>query len=548
MHLLLAASHALACGGLFCNLADPVDQSGEQIAFDVDEEADRTTMHVSVDYEGPAESFAWVIPVRGIPDLFRSHDDLFRVLDWATAPRYFVQRSDDGKCFDPWSTGSDADTDSDADADADADLDLDQDLTDFGVDVLSNERIGDYETTTLAATDEAALVGWLQANGFDIPEGMVEALAPYVANDMNFVAIKLAKDTVTGQLPPLGLSYEGTTPTIPLRLTAVAALPDMPITVYLAGEHRGVPTNYLHVQLNPLAIDHVSGGDNLDEVMARAADEAGGQAFATLSAVRNSALQGSVYSPWDYRPDDLRSIEHAADYVAALGPAGFPSTPAVLDVLRTFFPVPGLFPGPDSDFYNNPDAHRRWYSDIEFDPDEVTDALLEAEVVPRQAAQDYLDGIQWLTRLRSSVSASEMTLDPTFGMNPDLPEVGLLHPLGVVAHCGMTGELSTEAAPIQLLWPTGASQWVPSPIAMEAEGTTYQDYIDDRGISAMVIEQLSTSGPPEVLVDHTELLSDPGGLPPVAAEEARGCGCGGSAGLGSGVGLLLAGLMVRRRR
>ena len=44
------------------------------------------------------------------------------------------------------------------------------------------------------------------------------------------------------------------------------------LTVYLMGEGRGVPTNYLHVRLDPLAIDYWAGGSNFDLVVGRAAD------------------------------------------------------------------------------------------------------------------------------------------------------------------------------------------------------------------------------------------------------------------------------------
>ncbi len=108
MFLLSTTATALACGGLFCNNNDPVDPSGEQIVFEIDEEADRTTMHVNVAYEGPSESFAWVVPVQGIPDLFRGHSELFRVLDATTAPRYGTVRTYDASCEGVWGGDSDA--------------------------------------------------------------------------------------------------------------------------------------------------------------------------------------------------------------------------------------------------------------------------------------------------------------------------------------------------------------------------------------------------------------------------------------------------------
>ena len=101
LSLLLAASiattPAFACGGFFCNRDEPVDQSGETIVFEVDETDDKVTMHVQVEYEGPAEAFAWVVPAKGVPELFRSHNALFTTLRNLTLPSFGV-RNDNSDC------------------------------------------------------------------------------------------------------------------------------------------------------------------------------------------------------------------------------------------------------------------------------------------------------------------------------------------------------------------------------------------------------------------------------------------------------------------
>ena len=64
---LLLASMSLvpaanACGGFFCGPTDPIDQAGENILFAVDKAAGEVTVHVQIQYEGPAEEFAWILP------------------------------------------------------------------------------------------------------------------------------------------------------------------------------------------------------------------------------------------------------------------------------------------------------------------------------------------------------------------------------------------------------------------------------------------------------------------------------------------------------
>jgi hypothetical protein len=56
----LSPSAAQACGGLFCNVAQPVNQSAERILFAKD--GDRVHMHVQIAYQGPPTEFGWLLP------------------------------------------------------------------------------------------------------------------------------------------------------------------------------------------------------------------------------------------------------------------------------------------------------------------------------------------------------------------------------------------------------------------------------------------------------------------------------------------------------
>ena len=85
----LVTSSALACGGFFCDAVQPVVQDAEVVVFSVDEDAGpigETTMHVQVSYEGPPTEFAWVLPVRGTPELQLSSQALFDAIIQQTGP------------------------------------------------------------------------------------------------------------------------------------------------------------------------------------------------------------------------------------------------------------------------------------------------------------------------------------------------------------------------------------------------------------------------------------------------------------------------------
>jgi hypothetical protein len=70
---------ARACGGFFCSAQAPVNQAAERIIF-ADHGDGTVTAVVQVQYSGPSESFAWVLPVPGIPEVEVSSDLAFNRL------------------------------------------------------------------------------------------------------------------------------------------------------------------------------------------------------------------------------------------------------------------------------------------------------------------------------------------------------------------------------------------------------------------------------------------------------------------------------------
>src|SRR5690606_5374895 len=72
---------------------------------------------------------------------------------------------------------------------------------------------------------------------------------------------------------------------------------------------------------------------------------------------------------------------------------------------------------------------------IEFAPTELL-AAIEADVIePVRGVQRLLDRGPYVTRLYSTLSADEMTADPVFVFNPDLPDVDNIHRAERVIEC-----------------------------------------------------------------------------------------------------------------
>ncbi|MEZ4234834.1 MAG: DUF2330 domain-containing protein [Myxococcota bacterium] len=525
LSLIALAAPALACGGLFCDNVEPVDQTGETILFDVDEAQHQVEVQVRIAYQGPPGDFAWILPTPAEPDLFVGSNALFDALDGVTRPRLELIRDGLGCTADSGSTSSGDDDDASA---------VTSDAT--GVRIVTQRRVGPFDATVLTATDAAELTAWLTDHGYDLPAGFGDVVGAYLAPGVHFLALRLASDATSGEIVPIGLRYAGDHPSIPLRLTSVAATEDMPVDVYVLGPARAVPLNYLHVRLNPLALPYWQDATPLPERIARAADEAGGHAFVTTYAAPQ-ADPWHLFAEGTYDTAGLATIADPAAFVDALPDHGFFGTSELLDVLLVHLPPPeGVDP---TDFYDCPGCYDEAYDALAatFDPAAAA-ADLEARIVePLRRAQARLDQHPYVTRLQTAVSPHEMTVDPMFGFNPDLPPVSNVHRAVVSRRC--VG--SEEREHPRTLEVTGLPALQLPPI--DQMTTSDAQWVDERVVhTAVVVEQLSESGPGEVMADFSgEILWG-------RTWTAPGCGCTTGGASPAALLLLLPLAWTRRRR
>jgi hypothetical protein len=515
---------AEACGGFFC-MNTPVDQSGEQIVFNMREGG--VDAHVQIQYVGEAQDFAWVVPVLGVPTLAVGAPTFFTYLSNVTRPRFQLTWEPDNcgmwerdVAFSSGPPSADAGTSEGG----------------GGVQVLAQGAVGPYDTVILAANDRELLAKWLSDNGYNLTDPT--ALDPYVGHGYNFVALKLQKDRAVGELRPIVLRFEGSRPCIPIRLTAVAARPDMPITAYVFSQKRAIPINYRHVLVNEARLDWLAGGQNYNQVASRAVDEAGGQAFLTEFAGATTPFKNPP--EWQLPGQNLNAAAlaqnaHPVDFVLAIFSQGFPAGDgALMALLQKHVPVPKSLETQVSpqQFYNSISSYR---ADIDndpgrapFDPQAFAADLDEAIIVPLKEARQILLDRPYLTRLYTTMSAEEMTVDPEFEFNPDAPDVSNVHGAKAKRMCSVGGNLTgfeiTLANGIRFrLGPDG------EPVS--------------EGPNAARIEQYTESGEPALIRDNSKEIEDL--LSRVAP--AGGCGCA-ATGLSPLLGLGLFGLWAARRR
>jgi len=321
----------------------------------------------------------------------------------------------------------------------------------------------------------------------------------------------------------------------------------MRLRVFVLGDARAVPDNYLHVTINEAAIDWFNQGDNYQEVISLAADEAGGQAFATDFSGSLESLRGTLYRPGWYDIESLRDASGPLDWMDRLMGSGLPPSAALMDVLNAVIPFPSALAGQgvtEQDFYNCLGCYEEYVNAAGFDAEEATD-LLQAQVIDGLiAAEDLFSRFDHLTRMTSSMDAVEMTMDPMFVFNTDLPQqVDNIHRATVTSNCGLGETVDTAERVLTLA--DGRNIRLPSTNWMQRNDTNEYDTMGDlTSPAAILIEDVGASGTGEIVFDFRE----------EAEVEARrfnrpGCACDAASTSWSGLWVLgLAALGLRRRR
>ncbi|MEM6992533.1 MAG: DUF2330 domain-containing protein, partial [Myxococcota bacterium] len=431
---LAVPSEARACGGTFCDTgpaAMPVDQKGENVLFVVED--GMVEAHVQIQYTGNPEQFAWIVPVMAAPEIEVGSDLLFQAALTATVPTFTLNtraedncQSDQGNAF---GCGLDSVALEGASAAGDGGFFEDESAPT----VVERDVVGSFEFAVLEGGTSEGVEAWLDDNGFAQDDDAGPILDEYLDDGFMFVAFKLRPGAGTDEIHPVVVRYEGDEPCVPLRLTRIAAEEDMGVRVFFLGDHRVVPTNYRHVQINPLQIDWINLGSNYEEVVTLAVDEDGsnGHGFVTEYAGPSAVVEDSaVFSDaWD--AEALAAVEprRMTEELTRQGliSCGFDfdgtcgyQHPLIAGVLASFLPPPaGVSP---EDYYLcttcavEPDEEN-------WDREGFESAMEERIIAPGAAAREALWYHPYLTRLYTTISPAEMTEDPLFHENEKMPDV-----------------------------------------------------------------------------------------------------------------------------
>lgn len=410
--LLLAAvvlpGTSFACGGFFCQLV-PINQAAEQIVFRQD--GNQITAMVQIQFEGDSQDFSWVVPVPSTPTYEVGSNTAFTDLERVTRPQFNLQQEGQG-CAVPVPLNANV-------AEADA---ASGGTGSGGVVVEDVQDVGGYVVTLISGDNAESISQWLVDNGYDLTEKGEQLLAPYVEGGMKFVAVKLQQNRGTGSIQPLIMKYQSDKPEVPIRLTAVAALEDMGVLVWLLGDARAVPDNYLHVTPNYTRLNWFSGTRNAygsyQSLITDAMNEAGGQGFATDYAGRFDNLMDALTTPADLEAQLGRfSGSSDAEYISLV--QNFFPNAIVTETLTQMLPLPS---GQSGGAYFDQNFLVTNYTSAELSAARGTlDTVIRDELIaPLQTSLDVLGGNRYMTRLYTTLSADEMTKDPSFVFNSDM--------------------------------------------------------------------------------------------------------------------------------
>jgi hypothetical protein len=254
--VLTSPADASACGGSFS--PPPPDPQNPQTIEIV---AQRMVLSISqtqtvlwsqIEYEGPPEEFAWVLPVGPGSTLELASPRWFEALEAATSthvvppgvcgPAYVEEPSSGGGCS-PGCGAMSANDRGYQGGDGEED--------DGSVTVVSRGSLGPYDTVTLASSKGEAVKDWLTVNGYNVPADVGPILDEYTAKGMDFVALRLKPESSTGAMQPVRVVTKGASPTIPFRMMVAGAQDTVPIALYVIGDGRYAPQSYPEVTLDP---------------------------------------------------------------------------------------------------------------------------------------------------------------------------------------------------------------------------------------------------------------------------------------------------------
>ena len=276
------ARDASACGGCF-HMPTPTQVESvvtdHRMVFSISPL--QTVLWDQIRYSGNPVEFAWVLPVHPGAQIQLSHDAWIAALDASTAP---VITGPTPACASGASGGGggagcgSADSESLSAGGASPNF-----MSGNGVQIVSQDVIGPYESVTLRSSQGEALDAWLTANGFAIPPAIQPTLDAYASEGFDFIALKLQPGEGVRAMQPVRVVTQGADESLPLRMVAAGIGAHVGITLYVLSEGRYHPQNFpdVPVDFTKLTWDGAQSQSNYETLVEAAMTAGDGRGWVT---------------------------------------------------------------------------------------------------------------------------------------------------------------------------------------------------------------------------------------------------------------------------
>jgi hypothetical protein len=245
-----------------------------------------TTLWDQITYSGNPSSFAWILPTKGLVEVGLSSDALFAFVGQATAvtvapPPLNCPGPPDGCNYYPGAEDG---------ASAGAGTGT---AGGGGVIVVAQATVGPYETVQLKSTDPTALKAWLTSHNFSVPADVQPILDAYVADNFDFLALKLVPGQGLDAMRPVRVTSPGASPTLPLRMVAAGTGAVTPITLWVLGEGRYETANFPNLTVDPGSViwNWATSDSTYGNLKKAAFAGSGGQGWLTEAARPTSSFE-----------------------------------------------------------------------------------------------------------------------------------------------------------------------------------------------------------------------------------------------------------------
>ena len=523
--LLGMRGEAQACGGLFCGAPPvnpltplPVAQNGENIVFSITKDpaggAPTLQAHIQILYTGDAAKFSWVVPVDAMPTLSTGSDRLFTALANVTQPRFQATNQTSGTCLSmpfPGAGGAGGGFGSTGAAGSTGTAGT---SGGGGVMVSFQGAVGPFDAAVIKSDNSVELRKWLTDNGYVVSDQAVGLIDAYVTENKYFVALKLLNGVGVRSIQPIVLTFKGVEACVPLRLTAIAANPNMPVLVWVLGEERVAPRGFYEIKIDEMRINWMSAGSNYfgaNGLVSLAANEAGGKAFVTEYAGPSTVARAQVYMNGQFNTATLRAAMTPPAYLSALtSMSGLANDTLMLPLLAQYIPMPDAVKAmgiTDAMFYSNISFYWNSFAFPPYDLAGLTTAIETSIIKPRVDAQMMIDAHPYLTRLNTFISPDEMDKDPFFFEARDLTDVSNVHTAVLRTMCG-DAEYMACNAPQRLELTDGRMAWVRAGSKSTVCGGTSVDVVGLQSLpAAEVAWEREDIGQGVRVIDNTAMIA-----------------------------------------